>query len=187
MIPNPCFAGVCLLDNPFAIDAVYDYRIPEELAQEIRAGVFVTVPFGTANHRRLALVCEVREQSAYAEHKAILSVCPERISLDEELLGLCDFMKQRTLCSTGDAVRAMVPASALTRLITHYTPLPNPISPDSDDRISSDLFVYDYVCGKGGASLTSLREQFGAGVESRLRRLVTHGLLQKNILLIFKI
>ncbi len=183
MIPNPCFAGVCLLDNPFAIDAVYDYRIPEELAQEIRAGVFVTVPFGTANHRRLALVCEVREQSAYAEHKAILSVCPERISLDEELLGLCDFMKQRTLCSTGDAVRAMVPASALTRLITHYTPLPNPISPDSDDRISSDLFVYDYVCGKGGASLTSLREQFGAGVESRLRRLVTHGLLQKNILL----
>ncbi len=183
MIHPPSFAGVCLLENPFAIDGVYDYAIPVELAEEIRPGVFVTVPFGTANHRRLALVCEVREHSSYAEHKAILSVCPERVSLDGELLGLCEFMKQRTLCSTGDAVRAMVPASALTRLITQYTPRAGFIPTDSDDRFSSDLFVYEYVRDKGGASQSALREHFGAGVETRLRRLVSHGALEKSVLL----
>ena len=183
MIHPPSFAGVCLLENPFAIDGVYDYAIPVELAEDVRPGVFVTVPFGTANHRRLALVCEVREHSAYAEHKMILSVCPERVSLDAELLGLCEFMKQRTLCSTGDAVRAMVPASALTRLITQYTPVAGFIPPDSDDRFSSDLFVYNYIYQKGGATQTALREHFGAGVETRLRRLVAHGRLQKSVLL----
>ena len=49
-------AGVCLLDNPFAIDGIYDYRIPEELESDVIPGVFVTVPFGMSNQRRLALV-----------------------------------------------------------------------------------------------------------------------------------
>ena len=68
------YAGVSLLDNPFSIDGIYDYRIPEELEREVCPGAFVTVPFGTANHRRLALVAEVKDHSKYPETKAIISV-----------------------------------------------------------------------------------------------------------------
>ena len=176
-------AGVCLLDNPFPIDGVYDYRIPAELAADVRPGVFVTVPFGVANHRRLALVTEVRDHSAYGELKAICSVCPEQMSLDEEMQGLCRFMKTRTLCSTGDAVRAMIPASALSRLVTLYAPDPAYIFTDSDELPSSDLFVYDHLRGQGECSLTALRERFGPGVESRLRRMCQRGILQKRVML----
>ena len=167
---GPRCAGVCLLDNPFTIDGVYDYRIPEELLDEVHEGVFVTVPFGTSNRRALALVREVRDHSEYAELKSIVSVCPERLSLDREMQGLCNFMKLRTLCSTGDAVRAMLPASALSRLITLYTPDSDHILTDSDEPSSSDLFVYDFIRERGEASLTLLREKLGAGVELRLRR-----------------
>ena len=146
---QPRCAGVCLLDNPFTIDGVYDYRIPEELADEVREGVFVTVPFGTSNRYALALVREVRDHSAYAELKSIVSVCPERLSLDREMQGLCSFMKLRTLCSTGDAVRAMIPASALSRLLTLYTLHPDHILTDSDELSSSDVFVYDFVRERG--------------------------------------
>ncbi|MBQ1962497.1 MAG: hypothetical protein II369_00075, partial [Clostridia bacterium] len=68
-------AGVCLLDNPFPIDGIYDYWIPSELEQDVRVGVFVTVPFGVANHRRLGLVMEVRNETAYADLKPIFAVC----------------------------------------------------------------------------------------------------------------
>ncbi len=180
---GPRCAGVCLLDNPFTIDGVYDYRIPEELLDEVHEGVFVTVPFGTANRRALALVREVRDHSEYAELKSIVSVCPERLSLDREMQGLCNFMKLRTLCSTGDAVRAMLPASALSRLITLYTPDPDHILTDSDEPSSSDLFVYDFIRERGEASLTLLREKLGAGVELRLRRLTSRGYLQKRVVL----
>ena len=181
--PMALIAGVCLLDNPFAIDGIYDYRIPEELTEEIFVGSFVVVPFGIANHRRTALVRELKASSEYAELKAVVSVCPEKLSLDAEMLGLCDFMKLRTLCATGEAVRAMIPASALSRLITLYTPISEPISTDSDESPSSDLFVYQYICRRGEVSLTALREQFGAGVEARLRRLTLHGKIEKRVIL----
>lgn len=173
-------AGVCLLDNPFPIDGIYDYRIPEELAEDIHLGSFVVVPFGTVNHRRTALVRELKDSSQYRELKSIVSVCSEKLALDKEMLGLCDFMKLRTLCSTGDAVRAMIPAAALSRLITLYAPVPDHISPDSDEKTSSDLFIYRYVCERGEVDAVALRNRFGPGTELSLRRLVAKNLLQKK-------
>ncbi len=177
------YAGVCLLDNPFAIDGVYDYRIPEELEGEVIPGVFVTVPFGTANRPSLALVTEQKESPAFRETKAILSVLPESLSLDGELLGLCGFMKLRTLCSTGDAVRAMIPASALSKLVTLYAlPASHTVS-GSDEVPSSDLFVYTYLRENGVCDLESLRRRFGAGVESHLRSLCRRALIEKRSVL----
>ena len=176
-------AGVCLLDNPFSIDGVYDYRVPEELEQEARPGAFVTVPFGTANQRRLALITERKERSDYREVKPILAVCPERLSLSEELLGLCTYMKLRTLCTTGDAVRAMIPASALSGLVTRYALREEHIKESSDDIPSSDLFVYAYLKENGTATAEALRKRFGAGVETHLKRLCALGYLEKETFL----
>ena len=68
------YAGVCILDNPYHIDGIYDYEIPVELGDSVTPGRLVTVPFGVRNHVRLALVTELREQSAYREMKFIKSV-----------------------------------------------------------------------------------------------------------------
>ncbi|MBQ9785458.1 MAG: primosomal protein N' [Clostridia bacterium] len=177
------FAGVSLLDTPFAIDGVYDYRIPFELREDVRVGAFVTVPFGTANHRRLALVRELKEKSEYAETKAIVAVCPEHLSLSDEMLGLCNFMKLRTLCTTGDAVRAMIPASALSRLVTLYSVPKDSIPTASDDIPSSDLFVYAYIKENGEVRYDRLRRQFSVTVEPHLRRLCKSGHVQKRVVL----
>ena len=178
---RPCIAGVCVLDNPYAIDGIYDYRIPQELTEDVRPGVFVTVPFGTVNRRALALVKEVREHSDYPKLKSVTSVCPESLSLDAEMLGLCDFMKMRTLCSTGDAVRAMIPASVLSRLVAVYRLFSEYQQNCSDELSSSDLFVYEFIHERGEASLPQLRERFGAGVEARLRRMCNAKYLQKTV------
>ncbi len=166
------------MDNPFAIDGIYDYGIPPRLAEDVVPGVFVTVPFGVSNRRLPALVREVRTHSDYKELKQIESVCPDSISLDSELLGLCDFMKLRTLCTTGDAVRAMIPSSALTRLIPVYSPT----DPDESlsERLSSDLFVYEYIRERGEATLTELSKKFGDKIEHALRRLTMNGYLKKD-------
>ncbi|MBQ8212774.1 MAG: primosomal protein N' [Clostridia bacterium] len=175
------FAGVCLLDNPYSIDGIYDYEIPPHLAEEVVPGAFVTVPFGISNRRLIGLVVEVRDQSKYKEHKLIEAVCPDTLSLSEEMLGLCDFMKYRTLCATGDAVRAMVPASALSRLVVYYSVSPDHTPPTSDDLRSSDLFVYQHIAKKREASLTDLRRELGYGVESTLRQLTKQGYLTRRV------
>ncbi len=177
------FAGVSLLENPFSIDGIYDYRIPVEIEAAVKPGAFVTVPFGTSNHRRLALVVEVKDTSAYRETKSVIGVCPDKLSLSEEMLGLCTFMKLRTLCTTGDAVRAMIPASALSRLITLYACSAEHIPTHSDDIPSSDLFVYTYLQEHGETRLDALRRQFGIRVETQLSRLCHLGYVTKRVML----
>ncbi len=172
------YAGVCLLDNPYHIDGIYDYEIPVEMGDTVREGSFVTVPFGVRNQPRLGLVAEIRETSDYKAVKMIKSRCPESIALDGEMLGLCKFLKERTLCATGDAVRAMVPASALSRLDEFYLPLEceDPVSlPELEEKILVSLKE------KRAMTMSRLREQFGILAEKGVRRLLFLGLVEKQI------
>ena len=175
------FAGVCLLNKPYHTDVVYDYRIPEELTDCVLPGVFVTVPFGTANTPNLGVVWELKEKSEYKELKSILSVCPDNVSLDREMLGLCDFMRQRTLCTTGDAVRAMVPSSAISKLRESYAINSEYQQLRSDELSSSDLFVYEYLRLHGETETAILHQRFGAGTETVLRRMRAKGYLIRRI------
>ena len=175
-------AGVCLLNKPYYTDAVYDYRVPEELVEEIRPGLFVTVPFGNANAQSLALVWELKEESVYKSLKEITSVCPDSISLDGEMLGLCAFMKERTLCTTGDAVRAMVPASAISRLCEIFSVHPEFEQTDSETLQATDSVVFDYMRTRGEVNLSQLRRRFGFEVEAVMRRLCRKGYLCRRVI-----
>ncbi|MBQ8850757.1 MAG: primosomal protein N', partial [Clostridia bacterium] len=112
------YARVYLLDNPYFLDRAFEYFIPSELRGQIHEGDFVTVPFGTSNRKKIGLVSELCgvPEKAGVSYKPIASVCDRSMSLDGEMLGLCFFIKEQTLCTVGDAVRAMIPASALSRL-----------------------------------------------------------------------
>ena len=89
------YAGVHLLDNPYFLDNNYDYYIPSELRDSIGRGMFVTVPFGTSNRKCLAVVTELREKPLLSgiDCKPIFSVCNNKLTLSEELIKLCFFMK----------------------------------------------------------------------------------------------
>lgn len=169
------YAGVCLLDSPYAIDGVYDYAIPADWASEVFPGRFVTVPFGSSNHPKTALVVEVRDRSAYPKVKKISSVCPCDLSLDEEMLGLCRFMKQRTLCTVGDAVRAIVPTSALSKLTICYASAPT----DAELSPAEDAVVR-YLSENGEATERALVRNFGQEVFPVLRSLERQGAISKR-------
>ena len=102
------YASVCLLDAPSALDRPFDYRIPEHLAGLIERGSLVHVPFSGANRRHMALVTDVKDETDSPRTKDILDV-NRLISLTEEQLAVCDFLKEYTLCTTGDAVRTLTP------------------------------------------------------------------------------
>ena len=175
------YAGVYLLDNPFFLDNNYDYYIPSELRADIRRGSFVTVPFGNANRRSIAVVTELREKPLVSgiDCKPVFSLCGDNISLSEELLGLAFFVKEQTLCTLGEAIRAMVPASVISRLTEVYS-----ASPDFDDNIKgldpSTLLVYEYIRKKGSVRFDLLKNKFGPASETYLRRLREAGAVLRN-------
>ena len=168
---TPSYAGVYLLDAPYAIDREYDYLIPRSLCDVVHRGSFVTVPFGNGNRKHLALVASVKEESPFPKHKPVLAVSTDRIALSEQMMGLAFFMKEQTLCTVGDAVRAMIPASVLTRMTEVYLPAPEGERAVTDASHPEDEQLAAYIRAAGSISTAQLRRKFGTTVDESLRRL----------------
>ncbi|MBQ7337410.1 MAG: primosomal protein N' [Clostridia bacterium] len=175
------YAGVYLLNVPYAIDHVYDYSIPRYLCDMIHRGCFVTLPFGNANRSSLAIVTEVRDHSDQPRHKPIFSVCSERLTLSEQLLGLCFFMKEQTLCTIGEAVRAMVPAAVLGHMTEVYTANADLTAPAADTYHPEDDDVLAYLrAGTVPVTTAALRRKFGSRTDESLLRLRRRHLILRD-------
>ena len=177
------YAGVYLLDCPYCIDGIYDYFIPIDVRGQVEAGRFVTVPFGRSNRQQMAVVRELRHCPSFGDIKPISGVCEDRPVLSEEMLSLCDYMKEHCLCTYGEAVRCTVPSSALGKMSEYYYPIPSKGPDASAGFAPADLFVYDHLCSTGGKTFDALKARFGVAVaEQAVKKLLSKGFIGKELL-----
>lgn len=80
------------------------------------------IPFGGGDRRRQGIVMAVDERpaSACVRLKPVLAVLDDQPLLDEEMLTLAVWMKERTFCTLFEAVRAMLPAGLTLRVKVTY-------------------------------------------------------------------
>ena len=175
------YAEVYVLDIPYCIDRPYDYYIPADLRGQVSCGSFVTVPFGTGNRRHMALVHALKARSEHTEVKPLLAVCPDSLRLDEEMIELCGFMKEMTLCTYGDAIHAIVPTAVLSRFEEYYTVSDKALPKNPKGLDTQALFVYQHICDRRRASLGSLKVRFGAAVVEKVRKLCDGGYLRREL------
>lgn len=116
-------AKIYIMDIPYHADKAYSYLIPAVMEDSVMPGTVVEVPFGRGNRRVTGIVTETEESDA-KELKPISATIGEGRILSTELIGLCQFMKEYTLCTFGDAVRSVIPASAMAKVITYYRVIP---------------------------------------------------------------
>lgn len=182
------YAGIHLLESPYFLDRAFDYFIPPDLRSSVAVGDFVTVPFGTANYRRIGLVTRLSEEPEQKGIgcKPILSLCDRSMSLSEEMLGLCFFLKEQTLCTVGDAVRAMIPASALSRLEELYLLEEScPTNPSALSSPPSDaaLLLLELLRKKGALRKDLIKSRFGPATEGLLKELSSLGWIRRDFCL----
>ena len=103
---------VHILDTPYHLDRPFDYLN----AEGVTLGSIVRVPFGRADKLRLGVVTRIKEDlpDIRVALKPVHSVVNLAFALDSEMLGLCLFIKDYTLSTFGDAVRAILPPGALS-------------------------------------------------------------------------
>ncbi len=175
------YASVHLLDAPYCIDRSYDYFIPPDLRDGIQVGDFVTVPFGNGNRRSLALTVALKEKphDSMLRYKPVFDCCDRSLSLSNELMGLCFFMKEQTLCTIGEAVRAILPASVLSRPEKIYRMADDP-PPLTEKTDGTTLLICDYIRKKGSVGFDLLKSKFGPAAEPALKRLMETGLVVRD-------
>ena len=177
------YTKVYVLDVPYAIDRPYDYFLPPDLRNQVTRGSFVTVPFGSGNRRHLALVidlCDKPDGEGFAV-KPILSVCPDTLRLESESIRLCEFMKEMTLCTYGDAIHAMLPSAALSRFEEFVLATDKPMAEAPRGLGAQALFIYEYLKSRKQTSMTSLRTKFGVKAESTVRKLCESGYARREM------
>lgn len=177
-------AGVYIIEAPYHIDRVYSYYIPHDIAERVVPGSVVEVPFGNGNRRMTAVVYETYDEADREDIKPIMSavdVFPPYLT--PELIRLCSFLKERTLCTFGEAVKCILPSAALSRIAEYYR-----AAPDFDEsRVEKIIgtmnekaaFVYAAVRSSKRISKETLRGRFGEETTQILLRLVREGLIEK--------
>jgi primosomal protein N' len=107
-------AQIRMLDAPYHVDRPYTYRLSQTLEYEARPGRIARVPFGRGNRAALGLIVAIEIGEATSTLKSVTELLPERSSLSEEMLGLCLFLAEYTLCSIGEALRTLLPPTLLS-------------------------------------------------------------------------
>ncbi len=172
------YAGIYILDNPYCIDASYDYYIPQDLRAAVTPGVFVTVPFGHGNRKQIGLVATTHNEATAKRIKSIAGLCSERICLSGEMLSLCLWLHEQTLCTVGEAVRCALPSASMSHLVDYYSPAPDAHAQDIDKKFdAAHLLVFNYITARGNVSMNALRARFGAGVSQTVSALADKGLV----------
>ena len=100
-------AKIAVSAATYAIDKPYSYWTPENMV--ITPGMRVVVPFGRGNRRAEGVVLGM-ESGCNQGLKAVESCLDEEPLLDEGMLRLAAFLRERYFCTFYDAVRAMLPA-----------------------------------------------------------------------------
>lgn len=170
------YVKIHLLDNPFCIDEPYTYFVPHELSDIIVKGTLVAVPFGKSEKLHTGLVVEDRCADPGMKTKSVLALISEEIRLGDEEIGLCNFMREHTLCTVGDAVHSLIPAGAISAISARYSAVGNTL-PEGKERAQ----LFESVLTEGAVTLQAAIKKFGPRTYSLLRSLCEEGYLKKEI------
>ncbi|MFA6308665.1 MAG: primosomal protein N' [Clostridia bacterium] len=102
-------ASVVLSNSTRKFDKEYDYIIPENLINEVSEGIRVIVPFGNSNRSVEGYVFKLKDTDETDKLKSIKKVVDKSPVLNEDMINLVRWMKDRYVCCYKDAIRCMIP------------------------------------------------------------------------------
>jgi primosomal protein N'' len=104
---NNRFADIIL---PLAVRGRFTYRIPDNIAGNVRPGVMVTVQFGG---RKLysGIVCNIHDKTPGIKNiKSVINVIEGTPLINESQLKLWHWISEYYLCSEGEVMKAAIPS-----------------------------------------------------------------------------
>ena len=96
------------------VDRVFQYRIPQKLEGQVPVGSRVLVPFGKGDTVRKGYVVSTTTVPNYAPEKTkeILDVVPGAVSVQEQMILLAWWMKERYGSTMNQALKTVIPVKA---------------------------------------------------------------------------
>lgn len=152
-------AEIALEGASFSFDRLYTYTVPPVLFGSALPGCRVLVPFGRGNTKKQGIIFSVGKGELKGL-KNIFSVIDKAPVLNDELLKLCEYMKEHCFCTYYDAVHAVLPSGLSYRLINYYSVNDEFASLTLLD--NSEKAVYNLLSEKGERDADYIKKHVGA-------------------------
>lgn len=93
------------------VDRVFQYRIPPQLAEAVRPGVQVRVPFGKGNREKTGYVVDISEETDYPPEKlkAVSAVDEKAMSVEGRQIQIAYWLKSHYGSTTIAALKTVLP------------------------------------------------------------------------------
>jgi len=186
-LENPV-AQICVDTGVFHLPDTYDYLVPQDISDLVIPGVFVKVPFGSAE---VMGYVQSREKSEL--DPKLLKIINKVISpiplLTEELIEIIELTCQRYACKPWDVIRSAIPARVASAE-KEYLKLPIPSIASSKPKLEHRVTI-----AKSAQSLSATVNEILGSLENDqqllvilpderdIKQLLTFNLLAKPVLL----
>ncbi len=169
-------AAVAVENSAFSFDKPFSYLLGDE---ECSPGCRVLVPFGRGNKCRQGIVLSVTDCDGKEKLKRISQVIDKTPVLNDEMLRLVEWLKERTFCTYFEAAKAVLPSGMCHRTVTTYTAVPKA---DLTDFSADEKQIYNFLLTqKGYVEGEKLLKKLGFTPEiTVLEKMVKKGLLIRN-------
>lgn len=151
-MPKLNIAKVAVENTAYHFDKLFDYSIDDSLLSSAKPGCRVTVPFGSGNRQRIGIIFDVCESSTNSVQKGIkkiTAVLDEASLINNEMLELALWIKNRTFCTLFEAAKLLLPSGINLKIQISYAAVPK----DENERNNlpdDERLIYDYLLEKGG-------------------------------------
>ncbi|MCX4365912.1 MAG: primosomal protein N' [Bacilli bacterium] len=105
------YADVLIQYGVKSLDHTFTYHIPSAFIGQLDKGMKVSVPFGKQNINGFVLKIHDNAPTGDYEVKDITNIITKELKLNDELLQLGYYIKNRTLCTLISAYQTMLPTS----------------------------------------------------------------------------
>lgn len=169
-------AAVAVENSAFSFDKPFSYLLNDE---NCMPGCRVLVPFGRGNRCRQGIVLSVAERNGEKGLKKISQVIDKAPVLNDEMIKLVEWLRERTFCTYFEAAKTVLPSGMCHRTLTTYMAAPNADTGGCDDR---EKQIYTFLSSqKGYVEGEKLLKRLGFSPElSLLEDMAKKGLLVRN-------
>lgn len=113
----PAIAEIYVEKAVYHFDKPYSYVVPEELAETLKRGCRVLVPFGGGDRTRQGMVVGIREVGTVdSKVKPVFTQLDDTPIFDEEAFSMALFLVKNTFCTFYDAVKTILPGAYAVRV-----------------------------------------------------------------------
>ena len=110
------YANVIIDISLEKLDRIFQYLVPTDMAEAVKPGTQVQIPFGKGNRQVTGYVLELTDTTDYdpAKIKPILKVMPESITLQSQMLALAAWLKTNYGGTMNQALKTVLPVKQKT-------------------------------------------------------------------------